>query len=360
MSKFHNMQRNLAFLAAALIPVLLVGILTAGDLNPPAPPTDPTSAMYNLADLYNRLNAGTPGAKRTGAFTEPVAAPGSTMHTLNEIMNKAPAVDALGATADQVLAGKKYWGLNLSQWGAQSGTMSNIGAQQIIPGAATQTINQGYHDGTGAVSGDASLVGANIKSGATIFGVAGNANVVDTSTGNALESQIAAGAKAWVNGQLVTGRLSGGTYVASTTGIWSAGGRWCNRGDGTVVDTYSGLIWDQQGTVSSGSFYTVQALCTDHWRLPTLGELETAVSMWQAPEYVTTNLRTQGIFANITTNWVWTSTRIIYPSAPHLVAYQTVKLDTHDGGGVYPNLNNTMPQLATYTGIFVWRVRSAW
>ncbi|MDD3146738.1 MAG: hypothetical protein PHD82_05505 [Candidatus Riflebacteria bacterium] len=409
----------------------------AGSLTPPAGPSDPASSMYYLEDIYNRLANGTPGARRTGSFSEPAGAPGSSMHNLNDIMSKAPAADTLGATDSAVLAGRKYWGLNAQQWGPRVGTMPNIGAYNVMPGVATVSIPAGYHDGSGQVSGDADLVAAkiadgteifgvagtaqvaagtasaaevlsgktfsntgnvnltgtmpnigahnvtpgaatatipagfhdglglvfgdehlvsaNIKAGTTIFGVSGNSKVVDTTSASALESQIASGATAWVNGQLVTGRMVGGVYVASTTGIWSAKRRWCNLGDGTVLDTNTGLLWDQKGTYASGTYYQAIALCNDHWRLPTLGELETTVSMWSGPvEYVTTSLKTQGIFLNMTTNWCWTCTNIASG------VYQTVKMDTHDDGGVYPNLNNTMPQVATYTGVWMWRVRSAW
>lgn len=424
-------------LAASLM--LMTTVALAGDLDAPAPPSDPGSAMFTLEDLYNRLSYGTAGAKRSGAFTGPVATPGSTMRTLDQIMAKAPALNGSAATAAEVVTGKTYWGLSSgSNWGVRTGTMANVGAQHITPGTTSQTITQGFHSGTGTVAGAADLTAENIKSGATIFGVSGDANVVntssgtatagsllsgakawvagaevtgtmpdngaqnitpstisqtispgyhsgtgavagdanltagnikagatifgvtgasavvDTSTGNALESEIASGKLAWVNGVLVSGKLAGGTYVSSTTGTWSAGGRWVNRGDGTVVDTFSGLIWDQSGTQYNGTFYEMLDHCNDHWRMPTLGELESAVSMWQSPEWVTTSLIGQGIIANVTTNWVWTST------SSSSGVYMCVKLDTHDDGGIYPNLNNNLPFSADVTGIYLWRVRSAW
>ena len=50
---------------------LIPAAVLAGDLEAPAAPTDPGSAMYTLADIYNRLKNGTEGAKRTGPFIEP-------------------------------------------------------------------------------------------------------------------------------------------------------------------------------------------------------------------------------------------------------------------------------------------------
>ena len=88
------------------------GPVAAGDLDAPAAPTAPGSAMYTLEDLYQRLNAGTAGVPRPGAFVEPTAGPGGTMHTLNDIMARMPALDNLnGATAADVLSGKSFWGL---------------------------------------------------------------------------------------------------------------------------------------------------------------------------------------------------------------------------------------------------------
>jgi len=49
--------------------------------------------MHTLEDIYNRLDTGAAGAKRGGGFMEPAAGPGSTMHTLDEIMAIAPAAD---------------------------------------------------------------------------------------------------------------------------------------------------------------------------------------------------------------------------------------------------------------------------
>jgi hypothetical protein len=46
---------------------------------------------------------------------------------------------------------------------------------------------------------------SNIKNGVTLFGVAGDPNVVDTSSGDAVATEILTGKKAWVAGIEVTG-----------------------------------------------------------------------------------------------------------------------------------------------------------
>jgi hypothetical protein len=53
-------------------------------LDNPAAPTNADSAMYKLEDVYNRANDGTAGTKRTTTYGEPIAAPGSTGHTLTQ------------------------------------------------------------------------------------------------------------------------------------------------------------------------------------------------------------------------------------------------------------------------------------
>ena len=67
-----------AFVATGL---LLPGPARAGELEPPAGPDDPASAMYTLDDIYHRLNDNTTATKRAGGFTGPAAGPGSTGHT---------------------------------------------------------------------------------------------------------------------------------------------------------------------------------------------------------------------------------------------------------------------------------------
>lgn len=215
----------------------------AGDLNAPAGPADAGSAMFTLEDLYNRLNSGAQGTRRSGPFAEPSAAPGSTMHNLNDIMNKAPVVDnTAGAGTEHVLAGKTYWGLQSGKWGLQTGTLANVGAMNITPSATEQTITAGFHDGTGKVAGDADLVTGNIRAGVNLFGVDGNAAVVNTSSGNATAGELLYTRTAWANGQEVTGTRIGGILLKAG-GTFSPGKRWYDSADGTIIDLTTGLVW---------------------------------------------------------------------------------------------------------------------
>lgn len=70
----------------------------AGNLDSPAAPTDAGSAMYTLEDVYNRIDDGTEGTKRPGAFTEPVAGPASTGKTLDDLYNLASERSRPGKT----------------------------------------------------------------------------------------------------------------------------------------------------------------------------------------------------------------------------------------------------------------------
>lgn|GEM_PF-6182448 len=122
-----------------------------------------------------------------------------------------------GGTAQpgEVLAGETF----TNDSGEQTGTMPNQGQKILTPGVNNIAIPAGYHDGTGYVIGDADLVAANIKSGANIYGVAGNANVVDTSPGTAVAGDILAGKVAFVDGAQLTGTMTNRGAYNITPGV---------------------------------------------------------------------------------------------------------------------------------------------
>ncbi|MCP5013135.1 MAG: hypothetical protein GY942_24420, partial [Aestuariibacter sp.] len=180
--------------------LMLGGIALAGDPDSSGEPS--ATSSYSLEDLYQRLNAGTVGV--SSVFTEPTTAPGTgTMHSINEIMGKAPLLDNTnGATRTQVMSGATYWGLQSGAWGtltgtgviasgnatdtqvltgttysndsgASTGTMANNGAVTLTPTTTNVAIAAGYHNGSGYVISDTDLISGNIKSGVTLFGVDG-------------------------------------------------------------------------------------------------------------------------------------------------------------------------------------------
>jgi hypothetical protein len=118
------------------------------------------------------------------------------------------------AAAGNLLSGKTAWVA-----GAQvTGTMPNNGAANFTPGAAAVPVPAGFYSG-GQVNTDASLVSGNIKSGATIFGVSGNSNVVNTSGATATATDMVSGKTAYVNGSLVTGTVTAGSNVNGANGL---------------------------------------------------------------------------------------------------------------------------------------------
>ncbi|MCB8818337.1 hypothetical protein [Desulfosporosinus shakirovi] len=81
------------------------------------------------------------------------------------VQNNLTVTAPLIVPVDKVLAGTTIDG--------QTGTMTNRGAVTIVPGVNNKTIPEGYHNGSGTVSGDTDLIASNIKSGVNIFGVTG-------------------------------------------------------------------------------------------------------------------------------------------------------------------------------------------
>jgi hypothetical protein len=161
--------------AGVLVAMTMPKEVLAGDPEPSGPPESTFS--YSLVELYLRLTTGAPGS--SSVFTEPGAAPGTgTMYTLDDIMGVAPVMDqANGATAGDVLNGSTFWGVTGDEWGPGVGTMTNHGAMPtIVPTTTPQSIPAGFHNGSGLVAGDGNLVGTNIVSGVSIFGVPGSAS----------------------------------------------------------------------------------------------------------------------------------------------------------------------------------------
>jgi hypothetical protein len=228
-------------------------VVLAGNLDPPSGPTDAGSQMHSLEAIYDRLDDGTAGTKMT-SFTEPASGPGAgTMHTLDDIMDKAPMADnTSGVVPSEVLSGTTYWSLRTDgTWGPQSGAMRDNGSVVIMPTTASQTIQAGYHDGAGYVEGDADLMTGNIRAGVTLFGVAGDPMVVDTSSGDAVAGEILHNRTAWVDGVAVSGTMpdNGAVTIVPTTtnqviaeGYHDGSGYVAGDGDLVAGNIVSGVV----------------------------------------------------------------------------------------------------------------------
>jgi len=139
-------------------------------------------------------------------FVEPAAGPGATGHTLQQVVDAAPAADnASGAGLADVLAGKVFWSLRTDgTWGLRSGSL----ATRTLD-ASTTTVLAGYYAATTLVVVDSDLATGNVRAGVSIFGVNGNTNVVNTSTGTpATAPDLLAGKTAYANGNHVSGSFT--------------------------------------------------------------------------------------------------------------------------------------------------------
>jgi hypothetical protein len=177
------------------------------------------------------------------------------------------------ATAGQILEGRRAF----VEGTAVTGTMQI----QNLSDATTEVL-EGFYTLTDLASVDTDLTTENIKSGTTIFGISGDPNVVNTSSGDALSGEILSGKKAWVDGVEVTGVGTSISYPAPVAktgqaasyaagddgdlqkGVNSPIPRFVDNGDGTVTDNLTGLIWLKDG------------ICTD-----TIGGVTGPKMIWQ-------------------------------------------------------------------------------
>jgi hypothetical protein len=213
-----SMKNKLLKTLPYLIISILVGVTAvyAGTLTPPG---TASNTMYSLTDIFN-LSAGTTTTLGSGTIeTTPteVIASGKTLTqvytaitgelaklTNGKIAKNVSAFGFIGtlygdADASKVLDTATYAGTITTK------TLSN----------ANDTVSAGYYAATTLSAVDTDLASGNIKKNTSIFGIAGDSNVVDTSSGDAATTDIASGKKAWVDGAEVTGEASGGVDLSN-------------------------------------------------------------------------------------------------------------------------------------------------
>ena len=83
-----------------------------------------------------------------------------------------------------------------------TGTMPNVGQQDVTPGTVAIPIDQCFHDGTGYVRCDSKHVPANIRDNVAVLIAEGDDNVVDTYQGVPVSADILTGKKADAGGEL--------------------------------------------------------------------------------------------------------------------------------------------------------------
>ena len=141
------------------------------------------------------------------------------IHALQVVAGQTPSSsDPTGnAQPGQVLEGVTF--SNVNELGL-TGTMPDNGTLTITPGLNDQSIPEGYHSGAGVVPGAKDLLSNNIKSGITLFDVAGDPMVVDTSAGDAVADDIKVDRKVFVDGAMVTG-TNHGPWGCTDEGNWN-------------------------------------------------------------------------------------------------------------------------------------------
>jgi hypothetical protein len=226
--KEERSMRNKTLLTGVVgitIGVLLsTAVVFAGSLNPTAGPADPSSQMYDLQQIYDRLTSGAVGTKMT-TFAEPAAGPAAgTMRTLDEVMAAAPAVDTTkGATTANVASGKTFWGLTSGQWGLQTGA------------AIPSTYNAGVP-----------------RTGQTTSYAAGD--------DGALRKGVA-----WPNPRFTDN--GDGTVTDNLTGLI-----WLKNANCIGSQVWRDAIWSAQG-LANGSCGLADGSAASDWRLPNLNEM---------------------------------------------------------------------------------------
>ncbi len=241
-----NLKRTATGILVGFVCLLFVTVLPqlgfadGPSLDSPAGPADSASAMHTLEDVYNRLNDGTAGQKRTGAFTEPQSGPAATGHTVDQIMEKAPAADNTnGAAPSNVSSGKTYWGLRTDgTWGPQTGT----GSALSYPAPVEKTGQTTCYDQSG-------------------------------------------------NSISCTGTGQDGEYQK---GVAWPSPRFTDNGDGTVTDNITGLIWlknancfgtktwsealSAANSLENGQCDLSDGSAAGDWRLPNVKELQSLIN----------------------------------------------------------------------------------
>lgn len=167
-------------------------------------------------------------------FTSPIA------YLENALVSFGTPIDNFGdATAADVAAGKTFTstaGLKVT------GTMSSKTAETYTPGTSDQSIASGqYLSGAQTIKGDSNLVAENIKSGVSIFGVAGTYAGSGGSSGGIQAQRITSASE--------TITISGN----GTVKVWGYGFKSSQVGGTTYAFVGDGYYFGSYGTPSKTS-----------------------------------------------------------------------------------------------------------
>ena len=265
-------------LTIILILCLSLNPVLAGSLDQTSPPSNDTTRMYTLEQIYDVVSGTetTWPAKPSGGFNEPSTGPASTMHTLDNLQGLI-AAGVTTASAGDILTGKTALlrGAGTGE-SAVTGTMANLTLS-----ASTVAVPAGYYGAGDALNVvDTDLAAGNIKSGTTIFGILGTysggsfgvpktgqtTSYQDYDDGYYEKGTPTSGAHFSKAGNLTTDNGTGLVWVADHAAIGTVGG----------YNFASTMTW-------SNALLAVTALNSaayggyNDWRLPNVKELQSIV-----------------------------------------------------------------------------------
>jgi hypothetical protein len=208
---------------------------------------------------------------RTTAIRAPIITMGAIAFQELRIMQIAGPMG--NATIADVLDGKTF---SSDTGTGLTGIMVNRGGMSYTPTTTDQPIAAGYYNGSGKVEGDPDLVSGNIRSGASIFGVPGDTNVVDTSSADAAAGDMLSGKKAWAGGSEITGNIPAGSDVNGAEGAKAftipdglyTGSKTATANDSNLVaaNIVSGkTIFGQAGSAVAATGYRQRTYRLPHW-----------------------------------------------------------------------------------------------
>lgn len=163
------------------------------------------------------------------------------------------------AVASDVLSGKTF----TNDTGVQTGSMVNRGAITITPSGNAQTIQQGYHNGSGTVSA-VTFDATKVLAGTTIAGTDGTmvnngslGTITPTTTNQTIPSGYTTGGTVEGDTNLIAGNIKNGVNIFGVEGTLSEGVTYAT---GTVTSSSSSMTFQNTIGTFTSAFITVTGL----------------------------------------------------------------------------------------------------
>ncbi|MEO5332350.1 MAG: DUF1566 domain-containing protein [Magnetococcus sp. YQC-5] len=268
--------------------------------------------MYSLEDLYNRLNSGADGVKRTGPFTEPAGTPAATGHNLNDIMNKAPLPDnAHGATAADVSCSGVFWGVRTDgTWGQQTGTGTLYPCPPTNAQVSSDQKTISWDPSFGAISYNLYVASQSGLTQDNYTSISGGTRIQNIANPYVHSFNFRTNLKYYV---YISAVGSGGAESLLSDPVFVS--RFYTNNNGTATDIHTGLILLQNANCFGvKNWYNAMAVAANlsdgqcgltdrstpgQWRLPTLHELDVLIPA-----------QNSGLFVGVQPYYYWSSTTV--------------------------------------------------